>query len=399
MKRHSPLLFCALATTLLAPAMVAGDMVGLSLVENSPVGYKLVSVNESSGVVGLLGGADQPVHSEMAGTGDLCAVDKALGVWYYLGDTSAGTTLVGLSMDDGAEVCASVVPSLAEIGIVGAGQSLDFDDSTDNGSLVLSGVSTANGTKHMVLRLPLGDGARRTIADRKNKKQEGGGGGGVGGGSSSVPGCGAGGNDAVLEVLGYFGDDAYLPFVHASTIDSAGQRLFVTLQLGDDEVSTNELAVAVVDLVNGEKNYYSVPMDEVDHVLYGIDYDAQQQRLVGVVINAQNTGLSLRSLVVGSSSSKKSGGAVAATAGNDPVGTWSTLPIAGTPRNWKFLGGNAATVSSLDESGRLLYFEAGDNVEMSLGVVNVDSAELVASPTFSGDTPISSTGLTMISHF
>lgn len=68
-----------------------GEMVGLSLVENSPVGYKLVSVNETTGEIAFLGGDDQPIHTELAGTGDLCAADTALGVWYYLGDTSAGS--------------------------------------------------------------------------------------------------------------------------------------------------------------------------------------------------------------------------------------------------------------------------------------------------------------------
>ena len=71
------------------------------------------------------------------------------------------------------------------------------------------------------------------------------------------------------------------------------------------------------------------------------------------------------------------------------------------PREWRYLSGNWGTVSSLDESGRRLYFEAGccySNKGTFLGVVDVDTAELQASPRFKGDMPLSSTGLTMMSH-
>jgi hypothetical protein len=374
--------FFSLFAGLASSARFAGaDMVALSLVENSPSGYQLLSVNESTGELAILDGDNQPVHSELAGTGDLCAVDTSLGVWYYLGDTTAGTTLVGLSTADGSEVCSSTITSLAEIGIVGAGQTLDFDDSTENGSLVMSGVSTTNSTQHAVLRLALGDGARRTIEGRKKQPRRDGG---------SVPGCGAAdgtdGADA-FEVLGYFGDAAYLPFIHASAIDSAGQRLFVTLQQGDDEVATDVLAVGVVDLVNGESKYYSIAMDSALHLLYGIDYDRREDRLVGVVVNEANSGLNLRSLKLGSS-------------GDGSDAAWSELPLDGAPPEWRYLGGNAGTVSCLDEENRVLFFEAGDPapIGMFLAAVNIDTAATVAHR-FYGDVPISSTGLTMLSHF
>ena len=56
-------------------------------------------------------------------TGDLRAVDTKRGVFYFLGDTHAGTTLVGQALADGALVCAGAVP-LKEVGFVGMGQSM-----------------------------------------------------------------------------------------------------------------------------------------------------------------------------------------------------------------------------------------------------------------------------------
>ena len=358
----------------------AAPLVGLALTSNGPSAYKLVSVNQTSGELEFLGGGEQEEHAELAGTGDLCAVDTNLGVWYYLGDSSAGTTLVGLSTADGSLLCESAVTSLMEIGIVGAGQSLDFD-STGAGSLVLSGVSTNVTTQHVVLRLALGEGAKRELEAKAKKSDH------TGKGSSEVTGCGVGGG-AEFEALGTFGDDAYLPFVHASAIDPAGQRLFVTLQPGDDEVSTNSLAVAVVDISDGSTGeaYYTIPMDysvDSSHILYGIDWDSALNRLVGAVINEQGTGLMLRSVEVGANASASV--------------AWSELPIAGTPSSWKYLGGNSATVSSLDEAGRILYFEAGNNRGMSLAAVHVDTAELLADPLFTGDVPLSTSGLTMMS--
>jgi len=360
-----------LASTCIATA--ASPLVGLAMVENGPAKYKLVSVNATSGVLEF--GDDQEAHEELAGTGDLCAIDKATGVFYYLGDTSAGTTLVGLSTEDGSELCSSTVTSLMEIGIVGAGQSLDFD-SSGGGSLVLSGVSTNETTKHAVLRLFLGDGAKRALEAKKPRNK--------GGGVESSTGFGLGGG-ADFETVGTFGDDAYLPFVHSSAIDSAGQRFFVTLQPGDDEVGTNSLAIGVVDISGTGMPYYTIPMDfssKSSEILYGIDWDSAQSRLVGAIINEQNTGLSLRAVIIGSDAS------------TDPV--WSEQAIEGTPSTWKYLGGNSATVSTLDETGRLLYFQAGNNAGMNLVAVDVDTAQLVAHPALSGDMPIGSSGLTMM---
>ena len=70
---------------------------------------------------------------QLSGTGDLCAVDAARSVYYYLGDTSEGTTLVGLNLKDGSLACTSLV-AVREIGFVGIGQSLNYDPVSDVGN-------------------------------------------------------------------------------------------------------------------------------------------------------------------------------------------------------------------------------------------------------------------------
>ena len=59
--------------------------------------------------------------TELAAAGDLCAVDRNNGVYYYLGDTASGTTLVGVDTATGAKLCSQPVPALKELGFVGIG--------------------------------------------------------------------------------------------------------------------------------------------------------------------------------------------------------------------------------------------------------------------------------------
>ena len=61
-----------------------------------------------------------PALNPMDGTGDLGTIDSTRGVFFYLGDTSGGATLVGLSMQDGTISCSVHVP-LREISFVGIG--------------------------------------------------------------------------------------------------------------------------------------------------------------------------------------------------------------------------------------------------------------------------------------
>ena len=81
--------------------------------------------------------------------GDLTTIDSEKRIFYYLGDTSSGTTLLGLNMKDGSVACQGVVP-LREIGYVGIAQSIDYDMENDN--LVISGLAEGNTTGHSVLR-------------------------------------------------------------------------------------------------------------------------------------------------------------------------------------------------------------------------------------------------------
>ena len=53
-------------------------------------------------------------------TGDLGTIDSKRGIFYYLGDSSLGTTLVGLSLKDGSMACSTAIP-FREIGFVGFG--------------------------------------------------------------------------------------------------------------------------------------------------------------------------------------------------------------------------------------------------------------------------------------
>ena len=70
-------------------------------------------------------------------------------------------------------------------------------------------------------------------------------------------------------------------------------------------------------------------MDSALHLLYGIDYDRREDRLVGVVVNEASNGLNLRSLKLGSS-------------GDGSDATWSELPLDSAPPEWRYLGGNKA---------------------------------------------------------
>ena len=51
-------------------------------------------------------------RTALAAASDLCAVDRDRGVYYYLGDTPDGTTLVGIDTATGAELCSRAVPQL-----------------------------------------------------------------------------------------------------------------------------------------------------------------------------------------------------------------------------------------------------------------------------------------------
>ena len=194
-----------------------------------------------------------------AAVGDLSAVDDAAGLFWYLGDTSRGTTLVALNMSTGDVACSTVVSGIEEVTLVGLGQSLDFDPTTS--TLVLSGVASADPSQHVVYRADAG-------------------------------GCEAA---AAFELLGTFGLAAYLPLLHASALDPEGQRLFVQLSASDG----SSTGIGAIPLDGGaEMDVTLVPegtlSSMVDYFL-GFTWDGAAQLLHGIVPGPAG-GLELRSL-------------------------------------------------------------------------------------------------------
>ena len=291
---------------------------GLALASNSPATFALVQL-DAAGQGTQIG----PSHSELFGESDLVA--SANGIFYYLGDTSAGTTLVGLNLTNGVKVCSKAVP-LSEVGFVGLGQSLSYDETTD--TLVLSGLN-ANRTTHSVYR-------------------------------SSARTCGP------FHVVDHFADATYIPMIHSSSLDAKNQRLFTSLAL-----TKNTGSIGIIDLtgkdamvVVGEGT--PSPAD----TLVSMHWDSISQSLVGIAA-AENGGLAVHSFDL---STKK----------------WKvSLAVTGVPSDWNALLGNSATVSTFDTVGRLMYFIAGDvnsggNIEGSfLAAVNVDNGKLVSYPKMS----------------
>ena len=119
---------------------------------------QLVSVDAATGKITNIGVG----HNPLAPVGDLRVV--ADGVYYALADgcghktcNESGSVLLGLSTKDGSEVCRHEVPSLAEVGLVGGGQSLSHD--TKHNRLILTGPNSTDGGAsytHYMLSAPLG---------------------------------------------------------------------------------------------------------------------------------------------------------------------------------------------------------------------------------------------------
>ena len=184
-------------------------------VPHAPSGCaQLVGVDFSSGVISNIGKG----HSQLAAVGDLRTV--ANGIYYVLADNcggpcnATGTVLLGLSLADGSVTCKADVPSLAEVGLVGGGQSLSHDAA--NNRLLLTGPNSTDGGAsytHFVLSAP---------AD------------------ASSGSCGP------FAKLGEFGDANYEPMAHGSELDAAGQRLFITLSTG-----ARTYGMGVVDVRKG----------------------------------------------------------------------------------------------------------------------------------------------------
>lgn len=297
---------------------VQPSLYGLALVANSPTKVGLARIESDTGNTQLIGGP----HDETFAMGDLAAV--ANGILYYLGDTSAGATLVGLNMTSGAKVCSTIV-DVAEIKFVGIGQSLDYDSKTD--SLLLSGAARSANGSHALYR-------------------------------ARASGCGP------MKHLGNFGLASYLPMLHASALDTVGQQLFVTVS-----PSADTSAIGVVDLANPTapmKVIAEAKTPDLRDTLIGLHYDPHSSHLVSIVANDR---LELHSL-------------------QPAKGRWEPpRPLIDVPTKWNALGGNAGTASAFDADSRTLFFLAGsadpgkiEQLSFDLGSLNVDTARITAHP-------------------
>ena len=316
-------LLVSLAAAAASPLLDASpSFYGLTLVTNGPATFGLVQLDGATGAGKVVG----PAHKELFGCSDLVAV--AHGVLFYLGDTHDGATLVGLNVTDGTEVCSKPVGhGLEEVGFVGMGQSLDFDPTTD--TLVLSGLvnGTTTGPSHAVFTSP-------------------------------AAGCGP------FKAGVTYGDSAFLPMLHSSSLDAEGQRLFVLLATAKQAPT----AVGIVDLSGKAPMAVVAEGPAPADTLVGMHWDAKTKSLVGITADAAN-GLSLHSLQPANS------------------GTWNApVKITGVPANWNALYGNGATVSTFDAARRSVHFIAGvqngdgDIVSEFLAAVDVDSGALKAQP-------------------
>lgn len=278
----------------------------------------LVEVDVVTGVVTRVGAP----HRAIAGTGDLGVIDQKRRTFYYLGDTSEGTTLAAVSLKDGTEVCNCSVP-LREVGFVGLGQSLDIDDANDR--LVISGIHTAaNGSVvHSVLQ-------------------------------SALPGCGP------FTLIGSFGVATKVPMLHGSALDSAGQRLFVNLATHATQAGDTAIALGVVDLANNDM--MTVTPENGPDALLGMSWDPVKKNIVGLAQAAGQPGIYVVRF--------------------DPASETFTQTLVQSAD--PILAGNEGTVHAFDPDGRVMYAvtsptPGGDAVD--LVQINIDTSELVRQPT------------------
>lgn len=321
-------------------------------VPHAPSGCaQLVGVDFSSGVISNIGKG----HSQLAAVGDLRTV--ANGIYYVLADNcggpcnATGTVLLGLSLADGSVTCKADVPSLAEVGLVGGGQSLSHDAA--NNRLLLTGPNSTDGGAsytHFVLSAP---------AD------------------ASSGSCGP------FTKLGEFGDANYEPMAHGSELDAAGQRLFITLSTG-----ARTYGMGVVDVRKGHPVNLTAtfPMGgRSSEYMWGPSFVRATGRLVGAASDVSG-GIDWRTL--------------------DPAsGAWTSAALKyapGVKARFPGLEGNLGSVRAYDAAAGLLYLLAGrgDPGAPTLEVVQIDVATgtLVGhSGPLTGDTGISGSVLSQLS--
>ena len=231
------------AAAALLPAAAQAKLYGLSMVHNGPAQDKLVRIDSTEGNLTELGSPLGPEHGAMTGTDDLRAVDTKRGIYYFLGDTHAGTTLVGLQLTDGAQVCAGSVP-LTEVGFVGIGQSLTYDWKNDE--LVLTGLSanSTGGLFHQILRGPIS--------------------------GSNAP-RGGGAPCAKFRKAGKFWFSSDAAMIHTSALDVENQVLYSLVQ-----PSKTEFGVAVIDLA--AQTLKNIDIEDGSSLLDGMAWEPKSKR-------------------------------------------------------------------------------------------------------------------------
>lgn len=289
---------------------------GLAMVHNSPEMPALTRINSTTGAQTIEG----PGLASLAATGDLATVDSSRGVLWYLGDTAAlGTTLTGVSLFNGTIICEQAVP-IREIGFVGFGQSLNLLPARD--ALVATGIQSQNNVSSHVVFMASADPAR----------------------------CGA-----PLTRVGSFAPDAdYVPMLHASALDAAGQRLFLGLATGP-----SSFAVGIVDLATGA--LLRVDAEDASHTLVGMKFDPASGLLTGLASSADYAQLLLVQLSPG-------------------TGAWRVREVASP---FPVVMGNAGSVSAYDAGSGALFALLAANTstaEVRLAAVDVASATLRSAP-------------------
>ena len=261
--RSLALLLLVTAAQAAAAAAAGATLYGLNMIGNGPTRGALASIDPSTGNVTMVSGAQLPADS---GTDDCRAIDSKRGLYYYLGDTHAGTTLVGLSLQTGTPKCQSTVP-LKEIGFVGIGQSLKYDATRDR--LILTGLvgNSTGGVSHQILTADLGSHLTAAAAA-------------VAAAAAAAPSC------ATFTKAGTFPLAEQEPMLHSTAYDEKAQMLYTTIV-----PAKGEYALAVVDLQKQEMLRVelegSPPVDEMT----GMSWDIVTQSLIGTMQDGHNINL------------------------------------------------------------------------------------------------------------
>lgn len=226
-------------------------LVGLTMTANSPTKGSMCSVDPATGNVTLVG-ATLPADS---GTNDCRAIDSKRGLYYYLGDTHQGTTLLGLDLKDGSVQCSGTVP-LKEIGFVGIGQGLKYDKKRDRLILVGLVANSTGGVAHQILTADLADWQ------------------GLGAQPSSC---------ARFSKAGTFPLADNEPMLHSTAYDEESQTLYSTIV-----PSKGQFGLAVVDLAKKQMVRVVLEGNPPIDAMSDMSWDVDTASLIGIIQDGHN---------------------------------------------------------------------------------------------------------------